>query len=82
MERKKFTVRIIRWKTTPPDPMDRRIISEVLPLGVKRGGRTDYGWKTDSVSVCLPVPVSGKMYPAWHVCKKYEGRHQCNRTDR
>ena len=67
-------------ENTPPDPMDRRIISEVLPLGVS-GGRTDYGWKRTAYR-CVCRFRCREKYPAWHVCKKYEGRHQCNRTDR
>ena len=47
----------------------------------KSGGRTDYGWKRTAYR-CVCRFRCREKYPAWHVCKKYEGRHQCNRTDR
>ena len=32
-------------EATPPDPLTREMIADVLPLGVKSGRRLDYRWK-------------------------------------
>ena len=67
-------------ENTPPDPMDPDY-QRGTAAWRKSGGRTDYGWKRTAYR-CVCRFRCREKYPAWHVCKKYEGRHQCNRTDR
>lgn len=60
--------------------MSRKIISEVLPLGVKAVDGLITVGKGQRIGI-LQVPVSEK-YTAWYVCKKYKGRYQCHCPDR
>ena len=61
-------------EAAPPDPMDREIISDVLPLGVKAvDGLLTVG-KGQRIGIFAGSGV-GKKYTAWYVCKKYKGRY-------
>lgn len=59
-------------ENTPPDPMERRIISEVLPLWSESGRRTDYRWKRTAYR-CICRFRCWKKYTSRHVCQKHKG---------
>ena len=66
---------------TPPEPMNREIISQVLPLGVKAvDGLITVGQRTENRYLCRIR--CWKIYPDGYVCTKHQGRYQCDRPDR
>lgn len=64
----------------PPDPMDREIISEVLPLGVKAVDGLITVGKGQNRDFCRFR--CRKKYTSWNVCTQYQSGYQCNCVDR
>ena len=68
-------------EAAPPDPMEREIITEVLPLGVKAVDGLITVGKGQRIGIFAGSGV-GKSTLLRYVCKKYQGRYKCNRPDR
>lgn len=66
---------------TPPEPMNREIISQVLPLGVKAVDGLITVGKGQRIGIFARIRC-WKIYPDGYVCTKHQGRYQCDRPDR